>query len=87
MVVGWHDHPLLILFLLDNIDDTVLLQPQLLVQGLPPGPHIHVILTTRKREFDQARLAWVSLDSLEPEEGVAILDSFVPIPDSPQDEQ
>ncbi len=75
------------LFLLDNIDDPVLLHPQLLVQGLPQGSHIHVILTNRKREFDQDRLAWVSIDSLEPEEGVTILDSFVPIPESPTDEE
>ncbi|MEI8018949.1 MAG: hypothetical protein WCH39_12180 [Schlesneria sp.] len=86
-VAVWHDHPPIILFLLDNIDDPVFLQPQLLVQGLPQGPHIHVIQTNRKREFDPARLAWVSVDSLEPEEGVAILDSFVHISDSPQDDE
>ena len=73
------------LFIVDNVDDPRLLRPSFLAQGLPQGPHIDVILTTRHQELAQDRLAWLSVDALEIEDGVRVLESFVPIHDSPQD--
>lgn len=82
------DHPdQAALFILDNVDDARLLSPSLLAKAIPHGPDFDVIITTRLPMTVQNRLAWVNVDFLEPEDGLALLDSFVPIPDSPQDAQ
>ncbi|MBV09900.1 MAG: hypothetical protein CMN21_11865 [Rubinisphaera sp.] len=73
------------MFIVDNIDDAVLLQPDILQQGLPRGAHIDILLTTRCAKLQQDRLDWVSVDALETEDGVDLLDSYAPIPEVPQD--
>ena len=75
------------LFILDNVDDPRLLNPALLAKAIPQGEQFDVILTTRLAAASQSRLAWVAVDFLEPEDGLALLDSFVPIPESPQDQE
>ncbi len=76
-----------VLFLLDNVDDPRLVNAALLARALPQGASVDVIITTRLSQRAQNKLEWVAVDQLEPEEGVALLDSFVPIPESPEDRE
>jgi tetratricopeptide (TPR) repeat protein len=75
------------LIVIDNVDDPALLTPRACERALPKGDHIHVLVTTRISPDDLPRMRCLALDSLEPQDALALLQGFRPIADSPQDDE
>jgi hypothetical protein len=75
------------LIVIDNVDTPALLTPQARERALPRGDHIHVLITTRVSPDDLARIRCLPLDALQTDDAAALLHSFRPIADSPQDDE
>ena len=75
------------LLVIDNVDDPALLSVQSRERALPKGDHIHVLVTTRISPEDLPRIRCLPLDALQTEDAMALLQSFRPIADSPQDDE
>ena len=75
------------LLVIDNVDDPALLTAQARERALPKGDHIHVLVTTRISPEDLPRIRCLPLDALQTEDAMALLQSFRPIADSPQDDE
>ena len=75
------------LLVIDNVDDPALLTAQARERALPKGDHIHVLVTTRISPEDLPRIRCLALDALQTEDAMALLQSFRPIADSPQDDE
>ncbi|MFI5459730.1 MAG: TIR domain-containing protein, partial [Isosphaerales bacterium] len=75
------------LIVIDNVDDPALLTPQARERALPKGDHIHVLVTTRVSPEDLPRIRCLALDALQTDDAMALLHSFRPIADSPQDDE
>ncbi len=75
------------LLVIDNIDDPALLTAQARERALPKGDHIHVLVTTRVSPEDLPRIRCLPLDALQTEDAMALLQSFRPIVDTPQDDE
>ena len=75
------------LLVIDNVDDPALLTAQARERALPKGDHIHVLVTTRISPEDLPRIRCLPLDALQTQDAMALLQSFRPIADSPQDDE
>jgi len=75
------------LLVIDNLEDAALLAPQARERALPRGEHIHVLVTTRVSPENLERIKCLPLDALSPQDALALLQTFRPIADSPQDDQ
>ncbi|MGC1717969.1 MAG: TIR domain-containing protein, partial [Isosphaeraceae bacterium] len=75
------------LLVIDNVDDPALLTAQARERALPKGNHIHVLVTTRISPEDLPRIRCLPLDALQTQDAMALLQSFRPIADSPQDDE
>ena len=75
------------LLVIDNVDDPALLTAQARERALPKGDHIHVLVTTRISPEDLPRIRCLALDALQTEDAMALLQSFRPIAESPQDDE
>ncbi|MGD0042229.1 MAG: TIR domain-containing protein, partial [Isosphaeraceae bacterium] len=75
------------LLVIDNVDDPALLTAQARERALPKGDHIHVLVTTRISPEDLPRIHCLPLDALQTQDAMALLQSFRPIADSPQDDE
>jgi len=75
------------LLVIDNVDDPALLTAQARERALPKGDHIHVLVTTRISPEDLPRIRCLPLDALQTQDAMALLQSFRPIAESPQDDE
>ncbi|MFI5460288.1 MAG: tetratricopeptide repeat protein [Isosphaerales bacterium] len=75
------------LIVIDNIDNPALLRAPARERALPKGDHIHVLVTTRVSPDDLPRIRCLPLDALQTDDAMALLQSFRPIADSPQDDE
>ena len=75
------------LIVIDNVDSPALLAPQAREHALPKGNHIHILVTTRISPDDLPRVRCLPLDALSADDAKDLLNSFRPIPDSPQDDE
>ena len=75
------------LLVIDNVDDPALLTAQARERALPKGDHIHVLVTTRVSPEDLPRIRCLALDALQTQDAMALLQSFRPIAESPQDDE
>jgi hypothetical protein len=75
------------LIVIDNVDSPAHLTPQARERALPKGDHIHVLVTTPISPDDLPRIRCLPLDALQTDDAIALLHSFRPITDSPQDDE
>jgi tetratricopeptide (TPR) repeat protein len=75
------------LLVVDNLEDSALLSAQARERALPQGKHIHVLVTTRRSPDDLPGITCLPLDALHAEDALALLQSFRPFPDAPQDDE
>ncbi len=75
------------LIVVDNLDDPSLLAEPARDRVLPRGDHIHVLVTTRIAPEHLPRIRCLPLDALQPDDALALLQSFRPTADSPQDDE
>ena len=76
-----------VLLVIDNLDDPRLLSEQARDRALPSGDHIHVLVTSRLDPDELPHIRCLSLDSLEPDDALSLLQHFRPIAGSPGDDE